>query len=152
MDQQIGGKMKCVPQVIFLATVLSSASAVAETYRCIMNREIALGANGLFEDNKEANKGKEFFIAIDNRTQKGTFSSCTEAGCGNIAEVPMLSRYEPENSPSRMIRMIIGANGQLDQLWSLEGRKNPSDFTAVAVSAIAQRSDTSFGRCRLIIQ
>jgi hypothetical protein len=40
----------------------------------------------------------------------------------------------------------------MDQLWSLHGSKNSSDYTVVAVFAMAQRSDTTFGTCRLIIQ
>jgi hypothetical protein len=136
-------------KLIFLATVLLPEFSLAETYRCTMNHEISVGANGRFVENKEANKGKELFIAIDNRTQKGTLSSCTQAGCSTDAAVAVLDRYVPEEYPTRTVRLMVGEAGQL---WSVEGRKDSSDFTAVAVSAFAQRSDTSFGNCRLIIK
>jgi hypothetical protein len=142
--------MKHAINFVFLASMLPSEFAVAETYRCIMNHEISVGANSSFDDNKEANKGQEFFIAIDNKTQKGTFSTCTESGCGaNGYDVDVILRYEAdERSPRRGLRFIV----ERYQLWSLDGRKDTSDFVATSVWASERKSSTSFGSCRLIIR
>jgi hypothetical protein len=135
-----------------LAVMFHAHSASAETFRCSIDREIAIGNNGLFEDNKEANKGKEFFIAIDNQTQKGVFSSCTNGKCGNVADVFNVNRYDSKDVKNQAIRMVVGARGQTGQLWSLEDHFGTGDYLAVSVSAMGQRSDTGFGKCRVIVQ
>ena|SRR5258708_30970829 len=143
--------MRHVIEFVFLACTLPSEFALAETYRCIMNHEISIRTNGSVEDNKEAAKGVEFFIAIDNKTQKGTFNICSESGCFKNAgdDVNVISRWEPDKtSQSRGVRFTRGVY----QLWSLDGRKDTSDFTAAAVGFSGLGSSTSFGSCRLIIQ
>ncbi len=143
--------MKHAIKFVFLASMLPSEFAAAETYRCVMNHEISVRANGSFNDNKEANKGQEFFIAIDNKTQKGTFSTCTESGCGtNSDDVNVIGRSEP-NQLSTGRGVIFMTRGEL---WSLYAEKDTSDFTAAAVrvSGRYRESNTSFGSCRLIIR
>jgi hypothetical protein len=113
--------------LILLPGILTSARADAETYRCKMDRQITVGEDGVFEDNREANKGREFYLAIDSKTQKGTYSACTqEAGCGTQGEISIVTRYESEGvrkgTKNLMIRLITGSPGQLGQLWSLELR------------------------------
>ena len=131
----------------------SQAAAQGETYRCSMDREIAVGANGLFEDNKEANKGTEFYLAIDNKTQQGTVSVCKEGNCGNAGEIHIVTRWESESvTKNQMVRMLTGATGQLGRLWSLERWWYDEVFNAIAVSALGQRSDTGFGTCQMVIQ
>jgi hypothetical protein len=145
--------MKCFLRSIFLALALMPDCAFAETYRCVMGHEIAVGNNGLFEENKEANKGKEFFIALDKQKNSGIVSSCSNDHCFNENQIHTIIRFETGGTdPAIMIRMVSGSDGQLGQLWSLHGSKNSGDYTVVAVFAMAQRSDTTFGTCRLIIQ
>jgi hypothetical protein len=149
-----------VNQIAVLATIahlLSTANAEAETFRCIMDRQITVRAFGEMVDNRDENKGREFYLAIDNKTQKGTYSTCTQpAGCSNVAEIPIVTRYKSEGLPkgtkNLMIRLITGATGQLGQLWSLERWGGDREFTAIAVSAQGQRSDTTLGTCQMIIQ
>jgi hypothetical protein len=138
------------------AVILAPANASAEAYRCIMDRQITVGGNDMFEDNKEANRGTEFYLSIDNKTQRGTFSTCNQGGCGNVGEIPVVTRYETEGiqkgTKNLMIRMITGPPGQLGRLWNLERRGGDRDFTAIAISAIGQRSDTELGTCQMIIE
>jgi hypothetical protein len=126
---------------IFLSVALSvtTAPSYAETYRCSMDRQITVGAFGPFKDDKEYNKGREFYLAINNSTQRGTYSTCTaEAGCSTVADVWGVQRWEGKGINEvtvRSITLITGANSSIGMLWNLQQWYTP-DFTAIAVAAI----------------
>jgi hypothetical protein len=141
---------------IVLAVAAVPTSLHAETFRCLMERQITVGAYGPVKDDKEADKGREHFLAINNSTQKGTYSTCFQgAACSTWAEIPWVTRYESDGlrkgTKNIMIRMIVGGSGQIGQIWSLEQDGGQENFTAIAVSAQGQRSDTALGTCTKII-
>ena len=147
---------KCGRCALIMASLWTLA-AKAETFRCTMDRQITVGAFGGVQDNKEENKGREYYLAIDNSSQKGTYSECTQpAGCSNVAEIPIVTRFESnglkKGTKNLMVRMIVGATGQLGMLWSLERDGGDQDFKAIAVSALGQRSDTMLGTCQKVIE
>lgn len=127
-------------------------SAQGETYRCSFNREVAVGANGLFEDNKDPRKGEVYFVTLGSLDRGGKVSQCASAGqCGTVANVQLLTRWASNNGKSTMVRLVIGSEQQIGQIWSIESNHADGEFTLVAVSALEQRSDTGFGACRKVV-
>lgn len=138
---------------IFVILLCSSQTAFAETYRCTFNREIVVGANGLVEDKKDPNKGEEYFVALEDQSRGGKISQCTPGGrCGNLANIHLVTRWSSRDGKSTMLRLIMGGEQQLGQLWSVESNAFDEDFTVVAVSALGQRSTTDLGTCRKVMQ
>jgi hypothetical protein len=120
-----------------------------------MDRQISVGAFGGMQDDKEYNKGREFYLAINNSTQRGTYSTCTTpAGCSTVGDVWAVQRWEAKSindKTNRTVRLITGASGQIGMIWNLEQWLGDKDFTAISVFAIAQRSDTWFGTCQKVM-
>jgi hypothetical protein len=123
--------------------------AVAETFRCKLTHVVIVKDNGDFEDDKETTKDTEFFLAIDNQTQRGTSSFCTKTGCANTSEIAVIERDGKGDDIFRRITLLYGRGVEL---WTLEGFKNSDEYTAAAASVSGLRSQTRFGRCRIILQ
>jgi hypothetical protein len=137
-----------------IAAVASPAGA--ETYRCTMDRQVSVKGFGNVEDDKDYNKGTEFYFAIDRTKERGTYSTCrAPAPCSTVGDVWAVQRWEAKGingNMNRSIRFITGASGQIGMMWNLEQWLGEKDFTAIAVFAIAQRSDTWFGICKKVIE
>lgn len=150
---EVGMIQRClrILSVATMALLWSIRVGLAETYRCTFDRSIAVGNNGLFEDKKEPKKGEEYFVALDSGGRGGKISQCAPGGrCGNLANVQLVTRWSAPNTSEMMLRLVIGGDNQIGQIWSIEGA-DVTDLTVVAVSALGQRSDTEFGKCRKVM-
>ncbi|MDD1536095.1 MULTISPECIES: hypothetical protein [unclassified Bradyrhizobium] len=141
-----------IAPVAFFVLLWSASLGSAETYRCTFDRTIAVGNNNLFEDKKDHKKDEEYFVALDAVGRGGKVSQCTPSGrCGNLAKVQLITRWSAARGSSMMLRLVVGGDDQIGQIWSIEGDGVTADLTVVAVSALGQRSDTEFGKCRKVM-
>jgi hypothetical protein len=131
-----------------LAAILFSQSAYAEGFKCRLNHVTRVGANSSYEDDTSANKNMDFFLAFDEKTQKGTSSSCTSAGCKN-SDIIVLEQHDSSTDVLRSIRLLSDFGVVL---WSLESYGDPNRFRAISASINGQLSESRFGECVRVIQ
>lgn len=130
----------------FLIAMMLPQAAGAETLRCVLEHVINVRPDGFHEHSTKI-KDSEFFVAIDNQTQKGTSSVCEKSGCATLSEITVISR----SGPGAALRRLVFLWGTVE-LWSLEAFGNSDDYTAAAASLSGWRSQSRFGRCRVVIQ
>lgn len=132
--------------ILILAMLLASG-AHAETFRCTLQHIVRTSDyKGLVEDNREANKDTEFFVAIAENGQ-GTQNVCTKTGCTAQTIVQVLERDGNEQAFKQELRFLVNRY----ELWHLEKYRNSIDWDATAVSGFGLTSMTRYGKCRIII-
>lgn len=141
--------MRWWKQSWFLAVVLCSQTAYATGLKCTLNHVTRVGANSSYQDDGGENLNVDFFLAIDEKTGKGTSSSCTLSGCGGNSDLVVLENHDSNTNTLRSIRLLTDSGFEL---WSLESYQDPNKFKAVAVSISGQLTESRFGECVRMIQ
>jgi hypothetical protein len=134
---------------VVLVLVLVSQSAYAEGFKCTLNHVTRVGANSSYEDDTSANLNTDFFLAIDEKTGRGTSSSCTRSGCSNNSDVIVLEQHDGDADMLRSFRLLTDSGVKL---WSLESYTDPNKYKAIVVSINSQLSESRFGDCVRMIQ
>jgi hypothetical protein len=136
-------------QLGILAVLIFCQSAYAEGFKCTLHHVTNVGPNSSYQDDTGANPNTDFFLALDEKSGKGTSSSCTPSGCTENSDVVIIERHDDDADLVRSIR-LLSDSGFI--LWSLEGYRDAKRYKVTSVSVNGQLSQSRFGECTKIIQ